>query len=249
MILPALRGYYDAIAGYSCAGRSDGVLPHLCVHWAPMTVLPPTTTCRPGRRTPHQSSLCGCFPAITFTSPSICPMSCRTSRPDSPKPPCGESEDNACEQTPHPPMRSRSSGWPAGFPAPNSVSAFWNNLRRGEESIATLSAEALAAAGYRRRRPRQSGVCPACAAPGRRRRVRRRLLRFLPAGRPDDRSATPAVPAVRLACAGGRGLRPRPVRRLDRRVRNAVPPVVISATTCSRTAIWTPSWARARTSI
>ncbi len=33
------------------------------------------------------------------------------------------------------------------FPGADSVSAFWDNLRRGEESIATLSAEALAAAG------------------------------------------------------------------------------------------------------
>jgi phthiocerol/phenolphthiocerol synthesis type-I polyketide synthase E len=33
------------------------------------------------------------------------------------------------------------------FPGANSVSAFWDNLRRGEESISTLSAEELAAAG------------------------------------------------------------------------------------------------------
>ena len=54
------------------------------------------------------------------------------------------------------------------FPGANSVSAFWTNLRRGEESIATLSAEALGAAGigddvlanpaYVRRAPILDGV-------------------------------------------------------------------------------------------
>jgi phthiocerol/phenolphthiocerol synthesis type-I polyketide synthase E len=54
------------------------------------------------------------------------------------------------------------------FPGANSVSAFWGNLRRGAESIATLSAEELAAAGigeevlansaYVRRAPLLDGV-------------------------------------------------------------------------------------------
>ena len=34
-----------------------------------------------------------------------------------------------------------------GFPAPNSVSAFWRNLRSGVESIVDLSEEDLLAAG------------------------------------------------------------------------------------------------------
>ena len=38
-------------------------------------------------------------------------------------------------------------GMAGRFPGANSVSAFWDNLRRGEESIATLSAETLSAAG------------------------------------------------------------------------------------------------------
>ena len=38
-------------------------------------------------------------------------------------------------------------GMAGRFPGADSVSAFWTNLHRGEESIATLSAETLAAAG------------------------------------------------------------------------------------------------------
>ncbi len=59
-------------------------------------------------------------------------------------------------------------GMAGRFPGANSVSAFWTNLRRGEESIATLSAEALTAAGigaevladpaYVRRAPVLDGV-------------------------------------------------------------------------------------------
>ena len=41
----------------------------------------------------------------------------------------------------------RSSAWPGDFPAPTPLSAFWDNLRRGEESIVTLSDEDLLAAG------------------------------------------------------------------------------------------------------
>ena len=59
-------------------------------------------------------------------------------------------------------------GMAGRFPGAGSVSAFWDNLRRGEESIATLSAEALSAAGiaddvlanpaYVRRAPLLDGV-------------------------------------------------------------------------------------------
>jgi phthiocerol/phenolphthiocerol synthesis type-I polyketide synthase E len=59
-------------------------------------------------------------------------------------------------------------GMAGRFPGANSVSAFWANLRRGEESIATLSAEALSAVGvgaevladpaYVRRAPVLDGV-------------------------------------------------------------------------------------------
>jgi phthiocerol/phenolphthiocerol synthesis type-I polyketide synthase E len=59
-------------------------------------------------------------------------------------------------------------GMAGRFPGARSVSAFWNNLRRGEESITTLSAEALSAAGiaddvlanpaYVRRAPLLDGV-------------------------------------------------------------------------------------------
>ena len=59
-------------------------------------------------------------------------------------------------------------GMAGRFPGAKSVSAFWDNLRRGEESIATLSAEALSAAGiaedvlanpaYVRRAPLLDGV-------------------------------------------------------------------------------------------
>jgi phthiocerol/phenolphthiocerol synthesis type-I polyketide synthase E len=59
-------------------------------------------------------------------------------------------------------------GMAGRFPGAGSVSAFWDNLRRGEESIATLSPEALSAAGiaddvlanpaYVRRAPLLDGV-------------------------------------------------------------------------------------------
>lgn len=59
-------------------------------------------------------------------------------------------------------------GMAARLPGANSVSAFWDNLRRGEESITTLSPEALSAAGidddvlgnpaYVRRAPLLDGV-------------------------------------------------------------------------------------------
>ena len=59
-------------------------------------------------------------------------------------------------------------GMAGRFPGANSVSVFWDNLRRGEESISTLSAEELAAAGiggevlansaYVRRAPLLDGV-------------------------------------------------------------------------------------------
>ena len=59
-------------------------------------------------------------------------------------------------------------GMAARLPGANSVSAFWDNLRRGEESIVTLSAEALSAQGigdevlanpaYVRRAPLLDGV-------------------------------------------------------------------------------------------
>ena len=39
-------------------------------------------------------------------------------------------------------------GMAGSFPGANSVSAFWDNLRRGEESITTLSAEALGRSWY-----------------------------------------------------------------------------------------------------
>ena len=38
-------------------------------------------------------------------------------------------------------------GMAGRFPGADSVTAFWDNLRRGEESIVTLSEEALTAAG------------------------------------------------------------------------------------------------------
>ncbi len=59
-------------------------------------------------------------------------------------------------------------GMAGRFPGANSVSAFWDNLRSGEESIATLSAETLSAAGigdevlansaYVRRAPLVDGI-------------------------------------------------------------------------------------------
>ncbi len=139
-------------------------------------------------------------------------------------------------------------GMSGRFPGADSVSAFWTNLRLGEESIATLSAEELAAAGIEQRGPRKSVVRPPSADPGRHRRVRCRFLRVFPAGGPDDGSAAPDVPAVRLACARGRRLSTPPVTPVRSVFTERAPPVDISATTCFRTAIWTPSWARARTS-
>jgi phthiocerol/phenolphthiocerol synthesis type-I polyketide synthase E len=59
-------------------------------------------------------------------------------------------------------------GMAGRFPGANSVSVFWDNLRRGEESISTLSAEELAASGigeevlansaYVRRAPLMDGI-------------------------------------------------------------------------------------------
>ena len=66
------------------------------------------------------------------------------------------------------PTRLRLSEWRRRFPGADSVTAFWDNLRRGEESIATLSEEALTAAGvsaktladpaYVRRAPLLDGI-------------------------------------------------------------------------------------------
>ena len=50
----------------------------------------------------------------------------------------------------------------ARFPGANSVSAFWDNLRRGEESIVTLSEDDLLAAGISERR---WPITPTCGAP------------------------------------------------------------------------------------
>ena len=95
------------------------------------------------------------------------------------------------------------------FPGANSVSTFWSNLRRGKESIVTLSEQELLRRRGQRKGSGESGVCAARPAPRRDRRIRRRLLRFPAAGRADAGSATPVVPAVRVACARGRRLRPR----------------------------------------
>ena len=67
------------------------------------------------------------------------------------------------------PTPSRSSGWQPKLPGADSVSAFWDNLRRGEESIVTLSEEQLVGRGrqpeatfsnpaYVRRAPVVSGI-------------------------------------------------------------------------------------------
>ena len=55
-------------------------------------------------------------------------------------------------------------GMAASFPAPTSVSAFWDNLRRGEESIVTLSEEEL----LRRRGQREGAGDPRVRAARRR---------------------------------------------------------------------------------
>ena len=68
-------------------------------------------------------------------------------------------------------------GMAGRFPGADSVTAFWDNLRRGEESIATLSEEALTAAGVSANDAGQSGVCSARAPARRDRGVRRGILR------------------------------------------------------------------------
>ena len=111
-------------------------------------------------------------------------------------------------------------GMAGRFPGADSVSAFWDNLRRGEESIVTLSEEDLLAAGigekvlanhaYVRRAALLDGIEEFDAD----------FFGFTPLGCPDDGSATPAVLAVCVACPGGRRLRPGGHRRFSRRVRN-----------------------------
>ena len=84
MILPALRGYYDSIAGYTCAIGRDGVVPDLCVHGYRRRVLPPTRTCAAWSDAHHIGLRpAGLSRATTSTSPTTCSTSSATSSPDS----------------------------------------------------------------------------------------------------------------------------------------------------------------------
>ena len=89
---------------------------------------------------------------------------------------------------------------------PTPVSAFWDNLARGKESIVTLSEQELGAAGvgdktlanpsYVRRAPLLDGVDEFDAE----------FFGFPPQARPDAGPPTPIVPAMRMARTRGRRL-------------------------------------------
>ena len=111
-------------------------------------------------------------------------------------------------------------GMAGRFPGADSVSAFWDNLRRGEESIVTLSEESLLAAGigekvlanhaYVRRAALMDGIDEFDAD----------FFGFTPqAARTMDPQHRLFL-QMRLACAGRRRLRPGGHRRFSRRVRN-----------------------------
>jgi acyl carrier protein len=110
-------------------------------------------------------------------------------------------------------------GMAGRFPGADSVTTFWDNLRRGEESIAT----ALRGGTYRRRSQCEdagrSGLRSARAPARRDRGVRRGILRDDPVHRSDDGPSTAAVLADRVARLRGFRVRPRHLRRSDRRLR------------------------------
>ena len=228
MILPALRGYYGAIAGYTCGpdatvscpiyafvGTDDGLAPydnvvrvvsahHIGLRRAGVSRRPLLFRRPPSRRRAATSS-----PDSVESSrnPQARTTSLNTTATSLPATDSAPANAIAVDRDGGPVSWRQHGFGVLGQSAPRG-GVDRDSVRRG-----------VGRGGHRRRGARQPGLRPPCADLGRRRRIRRRLLRLHPAGRPDDRSAAPAVPAVRLARVGGCGLRPRPVRRLDRRVR------------------------------
>ena len=111
-------------------------------------------------------------------------------------------------------------GMAARLPGANTLSAFWDNLRRGEESIVTLAEDDLLAEGipekalanhaYVRRAALMDGIDEFDAD----------FFGFTPQAARIDRSAASAVPADRVPRDRGRRLRPRRDRGLGRRLRD-----------------------------
>ena len=131
-------------------------------------------------------------------------------------------------------------GMAARLPGANTLSAFWDNLRPRRGVDRHAGRRRPAGRGHPREDAGEPRLCAACRADGRHRRIRRRLLRFHPAGGPLDRSPAPAVPADRVPCDRGRRLRPRPRSRARSVSTRPVPP----AATCCTTScpIVTPMW-------
>ena len=75
--------------------------------------------------------------------------------------------------------RLRSSGMAGRFPGADSVSAFWRNLRRDEESIVTLSEDELLAAGVTER-PLAILLISGARRSSTDRRIRRGVFGFTP---------------------------------------------------------------------
>ena len=94
------------------------------------------------------------------------------------------------------------------FPGANDLETYWENLAGGVESITTLSREEMRAAGVADEITQLPGYVNAAPLLGRRRPVRRRVLRLLGARRGAHRSAAPAVPGDDVGGARGRRLRP-----------------------------------------
>ena len=110
-------------------------------------------------------------------------------------------------------------GMAGRFPGADSVTTFWDNLRRGEESIATLSEEALTAAGVSAKTLADPAYVRRAPLARRDRGVRRGILRDDPVHRSDDGPSTAAVLADRVARLRGFRVRSRHLRRSDRRLR------------------------------
>ena len=89
-------------------------------------------------------------------------------------------------------------GMAGRFPGAGSVTEFWQNLKEGRESIAPD--EGADSDEARAHWVKVKGLLTDV------RDVRRVVLRLQSARSGDDRSAAPAVPGVRLALAGGRGV-------------------------------------------
>ena len=110
-------------------------------------------------------------------------------------------------------------GMAGRFPGAPDVETFWTQSARRRGIGPLLHRRGVAGRRCAAGRARSTRLRQGARRARRCRPVRRAVLRLHAARGRDPRSAAPAVPGVRLGGAGGRRLRPRPVRGADRRVR------------------------------